>query len=441
MNSARYSRRAILKKLGIGAAFLPLLNAERSPAATTSGFPKRLITITWTNGTVPPNFYPAGAAGPLPATLPPILQPLQTWSSELLVMRAAKTQTGPIDLRVMLDDNEEFGGHSAYPSLLTGFDQGGGPSIDQIISNNLATTANISNAQLNVGCRPFTSTTSYRAAGQKNKPQTDPYGLFTSLFAGQSMPASQVNALFLRRKSILDFVATELTTFSKNLGSDDKMNVQNHLDSVRQLESQLQASSTTPAGTCTPPSITPAGLNFNTVTNYPALVTFMADIVATSVICGKARAVTMDLIDDGGGNSLTFPWLNIPSPDYHAIAHQGSAGYTQKTAIDQWFYKQAVAEIVGKLAAAPEGAGSVLDNTVILVASDMNEGSNHGTFSIPYLLIGSCGGFFKTGRMVTFPSQVPNNQLLTSICHAMGVQVAGVGNTKYPGDLDSVLTM
>jgi len=43
--------------------------------------------------------------------------------------------------------------------------------------------------------------------------------------------------------------------------------------------------------------------------------------------------------------------------------------------------------------------------------------------------------------MVTFPSQVPNNQLLTSICHAMGVQVAGVGNTKYPGDLDSVLTM
>ena len=57
------------------------------------------------------------------------------------------------------------------------------------------------------------------------------------------------------------------------------------------------------------------------------------------------------------------------------------------------------------------------------------------------MLIGSGGGFFKTGRMVTFTSQVPNNQLLTSIAHAMGLQVAGFGNSKYSGDLDSTLTM
>jgi Protein of unknown function (DUF1552) len=181
-------------------------------------------------------------------------------------------------------------------------------------------------------------------------------------------------------------------------------------------------------------------VNFNTVSNYPQHVTFMADIVAAAIACDKSRAITMDLIDDGGGNSLTFPWLNIPSPDYHAISHQGTAGYTQKTQIDQWFYKQAVAELVGKLAATPEGSGSALDNTVILVASDMNEGSQHYVGSIPYLLIGSCGGFLKTGRMVTLPKQVPNNQLLTTLCHAMGVQVASVGDPKYAGDLDSFLT-
>ena len=79
----------------------------------------------------------------------------------------------------------------------------------------------------------------------------------------------------------------------------------------------------TPA-TCTAPTITPTGLNFNTVANYPNHVKFMSDLVAAAVICGKSRAVTMDLIDNGGGNSLTFPWLNIPSPDFHAIAHQGS---------------------------------------------------------------------------------------------------------------------
>ena len=441
MKKDRFSRRSILKAMGVGAGFLPLLNAERSVAATASGFPTRFISITWTNGTVPSNLFPSGSAGPLPSTLPPILQPLQTWSSKLLVLRAANTQTSPIDINDMIDNNQKYGGHFSYASLLTGYNNGGGPSLDQAISDYLASTAGVTGAQLNVGCRPSGSTTSWRSAGQKNASQTDPYKLFSSLFAGQNMSASQVNALFSRRKSVLDFVSGELTNFASNLGTDDKITVQDHMDSVRQLETQLQATMTTPTNTCTPPSITPTGLNFSSNSNFPTQVQFMSDLVAAAVICGKSRCVTMDLIDDGGGNSLNFPWLNISSPDYHAIAHQGSSGYTQKTVIDQWFYKAVVAEVVSKLAAAPEGSGTVLDNTVILVSQDMNEGSNHGVFSIPYVLIGSCGGFFKTGRMVTFSSQQPNNRLLTSIAHAMGLQVAGFGTSKYSGDLDSALTM
>ena len=451
--SAKYSRRAILKRLGVGAGCLPLLSTERARAAAPNGFPTRLITITSTDGICPPNFYPTGAAGPLPATLPSILQPLANWSSKLLVMRSASKQVGPFDLKVMMDLGANYGGHFTYPALLTGgVSSPNGTasvptinattaSIDQLYADYLATMG-VSNAQLNVGCRPYGSSTSFRAGGIKNTSQTDPYKLFNSLFSGTSMPATQVNALLARRKSILDSVGPELESFAQNLGADDKMKVQSHLDSVRALEAQLTPSSTTTPATCTAPTITPTGLNFNTITNYPNHVKFMADLVAAAVICGKARAVTMDLIDNGGGNSLTFPWLNIPSPDFHAIAHQGSANYAQKAVIDQWFYQQCVAEIVGKLAAASEGTGTVLDNTVILVASDMSEGSFHYVGNIPYVLIGSGGGFFKTGRMVTFANSVPNNYLLTSILHALGMtSVTGVGDPKYAGNVDSALTM
>jgi hypothetical protein len=255
------------------------------------------------------------------------------------------------------------------------------------------------------------------------------------------MSSGQMNALLARRKSVLDFVGTELTAFSKNLGTDDKAKVQSHLDSIRTLEDQLTSGSgPSPVPSCTAPDITPSGLNFNTVTNYPNHVKFMSDIVAAAVICGKARSVTLDLIDNGGGNSLTFPWLNIPSPDFHAIAHQGSANYAQKVVIDQWFYQQCVAEIVGKLAAVPEGSGTVLDNTLILVCNDMMEGASHYVGSIPYVMIGSAGGVFKTGRLVTFPKQLPNNQLLTSILHAFGIS-SSVGPSKYAGNIDSSLMM
>jgi hypothetical protein len=446
----KFSRRAILKRLGIGAGFLPLLSTERARAAAPSGYPKRLIAITWTDGICPPNFYPT-TAGPLPATLPSILQPLATWSSKVLLMRHASKAQSPIDLNVMIDVGSRYGGHFSYPALLTGgvsSPNGSAevptinathPSIDQIFADNLLAQG-VSGAQLNVGCRPYKSYTSYRAASTANTQQNDPYKAFTNLFGGTSMPPADMNALIARRKSVLDFVGGELTSFARNLGAEDKAACMIHLDSVKSLQDQLKPATGTPA-TCTPPTITPTGLNFNTVANYPNHVKFMSDIVAASVICGKSRSVTMDLIDNGGGNSLTFPWLSIPSPDFHAIAHQGSANYAQKAVIDQWFYQACVAQVVGKLAAATEGSGSVLDNTVILVTNDMSEGAAHFVGQIPYVIIGSGGGFFKTGRTVTFPNQVPNNHLLTSVLHALGMtSVTGVGDPKYAGNIDTVLT-
>ena len=448
----KYSRRAILKRLGIGAGFLPLLSTEKARAVAPSGYPTRFISITWTDGICPPNFYPTGSAGPLPATLPSILAPLQPWSSQLLLYRHATKQQSPIDINVMIDVGSKYGGHFTYPAMLTGgVSSPNGtdevptinatyPSIDQIYADSLLAQG-VANAGLNVGCRPYKSYTSYRAGGTPNTQQNDPYKLFTNLFGGTGMP--DMTALIARRKSVLDFVGGELTAFAKNLGTEDKSNVMVHLASVKSLEDQLKppTGSTGMAASCTAPTITPTGLNFNTITNYPNHVKFMSDLVAAAVICGKSRAVTMDLIDNGGGNSLTFPWLNIPSPDFHAIAHQGSMNYTQKAAIDQWFYSACVAEVVGKLAAVTEGNGTVLDNTVILVCNDMSEGAAHYVGQIPYVTIGSGGGFFKTGRLVTFPNQVPNNHLLTSILHALGMtSVAGVGDPKYAGNLDSALT-
>lgn len=444
----KYSRRAILKRLGVGAGFLPLLSTERSRAvAQTTGQPLRFVGITLTAGVCPPNFFPTGAAGPLPATLPSTLQPMQALASKMIVLRSASKQNSPIDLKVMIDIGSTYGGHWSYPALLTGAVTGdamtaaaAAPSIDQLYANHLATQG-VNNALLTVGARPGKSYTSFRSANTPNTQINDPYKLFNNLFAGTSMPAGQVNTLVARRKSVLDVVGKELNAFSRNLGTEDRAKVQVHLESIQAMQAQLQTMPPSTTTTCVAPTITPAGLNFSDNSNYPTQVAFVSDIIAAAIICGKARAVTMDLIDNGGGNSLTFPWLNIPSPHFHDIAHQGSANYAQKAQIDQWFWQGCIARIATKLAAAQEGSGSALDNTVILVSNDMSEGSFHDTHNIPYVIIGSGGGFFKTGRMVTLANNVPNNHLLTSILHAMGMtSVTGVGDAKYSGNLDSALT-
>jgi hypothetical protein len=464
MNNSRYSRRNVLKTLGLAAGFLPLLEAERAVAATASGFPTRFIAITWCNGTVFNDFYPP--AGAFSAPLPAILTPLEPYKSKVLSFRSSKGAQSPIDLQCMLDANQNFGGHSAYPAVLSGTwkspQASTGASIDQMIATQLM-TQNVASPLLNLGARNFKSSTSFKATGQSNTPQTDPYKLFSSMFAGApakpgvapvappSAPSgpSPASALKARRTSVLDFVSAELKQYAGRLGKDDNDKIQSHLDSVSALEQKLAAmGQTTGGGTttgggnvasgagCAQPA-QPAGKPVLTsLTEYPDLVGAQMAIAGAAVKCDYARCVTIDLIDDGGGNSLAFPWLNIPSPDYHAIAHKGKNDYTDKTKIDNWFYTK-VAELVKDLDSTPEGSGTVLDNTCILVCNDMSEGSFHDVHQIPYLIIGGCGGFFKTGQCVSFPKSVPNNQLLTSICHAMGMPSATVGT--YAGDLDSLL--
>jgi len=446
MKTNKYSRRALLKGMGVGMGMLPLLNSERV-IAQSGGVAKRLITITWTNGTVPGDFYPA--AGALTGTLPAILVPLDAWKSKILAMRGkgAKNTTGGIDSKAMVDAGNTYGGHSAYPSLLTGSVGGTYASIDSLYSDSLKTSG-FASPQLNLGARPYSSSTSWRAGKVKNTQETDPYRLYTRLFSGISatpatpgMPTTAAtDPILARRKSVIDKLIPDLTAFAARLGTDDKAKVNAHLDSIRSIEMQLTAAPSVPTGAgCKPPPNTPAGLTFTQVANFPSQVKLMMDIIAATVKCDLARAITIDLIDDGGGNSLTYPWLNISSPDYHAIAHQGANGYTQKTQIDTWYYTQ-VANLVGQLASNPEGSSTSLDNSVILICNDMNEGSNHDVRGLPYLIVGSGGGFLKVGNCVQFPANVPNNQLLTSVLHAVGMtSVTGVGDAKYTGDLDSML--
>lgn len=428
----KYSRRAFLKSVGAGACVLPMLNNDAEAAdggATTSSssFPNRFIAVTWTNGAYGCSKW-TNTSAPLTSTnLPSLLTPLAPYVSQMILPRG-------VNLQAEFDVNQ-YGGHFGYPCILTGTQLGTSPSIDVLISTQLKTQG-VVNPQLNIGCLPEGSYTSWSSTGH-NSQITNPYTLFNQLFPSATMSTTQISAISQRRGSVLDTLVTELTAFQNIVGTDDKIKIQSHLNSVRDLEMSLQAAQ----ATCTPPSITPAGLTFNGAGNFNTNVGFMMQLAAAAVTCNVSRCITIDLINDGGGDILTFPWLTpqILSPDYHAIAHAGASDATQKTAIDTWWYTN-VATMLAALQASTEGSSTALDNSVVLVCNDMREGNDHYSADIPFIMIGSCGGYFKTGQIVGFSPNVPNNQLLTSICHAMGLTTTtGVGEAKYTGDLDSYL--
>ncbi|HVY31373.1 MAG TPA: DUF1552 domain-containing protein [Polyangiaceae bacterium] len=428
----RFSRRALLAGIGASAAYLPLLDAERAQAAGASGFPKRLVTITWGHGVCQSAFYPSDGS-----VNSEVLAPLQPYASKVLLAAG-------LDYKMMLEQDKKYDGHFTYPVIYTGTYQntGGqnctskGPSIDQVVSDAIAKTVALPQPLLVISVEGGTA--SWRGADQANTGEGDPKRLFDKLFASAAMPAEEVAKIRTRKKSVLDFVSGELSGFSQRMGTEDKAKIDAHLESIRQLEAQLAAGGMA----CATPTVNTGSKVFQDK------VAAMLDMTAMALRCDLTRSVSICWADDGGYRPITLPWLDINS-SFHDIAHLGKEGYPTKIKADVWMYEQ-VARLVKGLNDATEGTGTVLDNSVIVVGNDMNEGSGHYVGGMPFLLIGSCGGYFKTGRTVKLgnwanktgeywngDSGVPHNKLLASLSNAMDVPCDSFGE-GYAGTLDEL---
>jgi hypothetical protein len=441
----RFSRRALLKTMGVSAAFIPLIEAERALGATTpSGAPKRIVTITWTNGMPATNFWPATETDP---TASQVLLPLAPLAPKVLLAAG-------VDVKIMLDGGHNYDGHFTYPSLWTGtyknvsgqFATATGASIDQAYSDFVAKTVNLPIPVMSlsmIGAGQYTGVTSYRADGTANTAETSPTRLFNQFFnqGASAAPPAQAASVQLRQKSLLDYVQRDLQSFSGRLGTADQAKVAAHLESIRQLELQLSAmSSSSPSTAASCKATTPA-----TATDFQTTMKSFLDLTAVALRCDLTRAVSMVWGADGGSGPGSFPFLGV-SGDYHGIAHQGAAGYPSKTKIDNWYYTQ-VAYLAQALDATTDsGGGTVLDNSVIGVTTDMNEGASHYVGGLPFVLIGSAGGYLKTGRVAKLgtwtgktgtywggASGVANNLVLATIGNALGMPTGDSFGAGYPG--------
>ena len=259
------------------------------------------------------------------------------------------------------------------------------------------------------------------------------------------MPAATVSALTARRKSFIDYLLPELQGFTARRGTDDRAKIAAHLDSIRQIESSLTATSMGGVG-CMP--VSPGA-----PTAYQDQIKAFNDLVAMAFRCDVTRAVSLSWADDGGSGPYTMPFLNLNDPtsmaigEVHNIAHEGSAGYAKKTIIDTW-YMQQLAYLAGLLDASAEGTGTILDNSLIVMGNDMNDGAGHAIYNIPYVMVGRAGGALQAGRVVKVGSWatktgsywtsgktgVPHNQLLATISNLMDVPATSFG-TGYSGTL------
>jgi hypothetical protein len=423
------SRRDLLKRLGLGAACLPLLRAHRGWGALAPR--KRLMVIEMVNGLRQQYWKPA--TGALAGqTLPSTSAAFDAVKDAMIFLPDLANPGLGANGRFMF--GVMFYGMTPAPGPAP-FLEPAGPTLDQIVAKALPAPGG--RASLNLGVqleRPPRATTMpggnfcfWSGAGQPIRPQGDPYQAYRDLFSGPG-DLTAVRRLMARRKSILDYVGSNLEEFRSRAGTEDRAFISAHLDSIRDVETRLMA--VPQADTCPPPAA-PAMLDLAAAASYAPIVDAHLGLMLAALRCGVTNVATLQT-SDVVGFSIDFgafvPGLpaksattyKTPYRNWADLAHNPiQGGVDHKRIVDRWFFDRFAATLV-QMKAVPEGDGTMLDNTIMLIGNNMQEGANHDGQKVPWMLAGG-GKSLNTGNCLASAGH-STASVMAGVCEALGVQ-------------------
>jgi hypothetical protein len=148
------------------------------------------------------------------------------------------------------------------------------------------------------------------------------------------------------------------------------------------------------------------------------------DLLVAAFACDLTRVQGFQC--SGNGASLGF--VGQPGTTWHTASH-GGPGWA---AAQRWVFELA-AGLGDRLKAIPEGAGTMLDNTLIVIASEIGWG--HRTDNLWMWSLGGknmgikVGQRLKLGQHAKFGGGQSHNAWLVSMMNAMGVPGDTYGDT------------
>jgi len=427
--SFRITRRGILSAAAAAGAVAML---PRGIARADNTPPKRLLIVFSANGTIYPKWAPTGTETNF--TLSPILAPLNPYKSKLLVLDGINVKSagnGPGD-----DHMKGMGHMLTGTELLPGNTQGGagtpagfagGISIDQRIVKDVGQTTRFPSLEFGVFVHDSDvwARMIYAGANQPLPPMEDPVKVYQRIFSNAQQSAADLAKLLKRRQSVLDHVQGTLTNLGNKVSADDRARLQQHQESVREIEKQLLAQSMA----CSPPAM-PAASSLTDENNYPNVGKLQMDMLVAALACDQTRVASLQW--SRSVSQIGFPFLGI-SQGHHDLSHKDDTDTAAQDAlvkINTW-YAQQFAYLLGKLDAVVEADGTtLLDNTMVVWVNELAKGNIHSHNPMPVILAGSCQKAIRTGRYLKVAS-VPHNNLLVSIANAMGVGLTTFGNPAY----------
>jgi hypothetical protein len=344
-------------------------------------------------------------------------------------------------------------GHDASRVILTGSGVNGkNPSVDQYLAFEKTLGADTPHTSITLAVgddlTDLGKNISYSAGGSPVPKWIDPAQLFDELFGGPltEQGRQELALLRARQRSVLDFVRGDLQRLSSIASARERTKLDQHHSALREIEKRL---SPAVRNTVLPPR--PDSALFPKIKSYGAgepyfevITKLHIDLLAQALSSDVTRFATLMLAD----LTRTGVYPDLPSDVHGDVAHTywartdsapGKPETWQKLAVQNRHSYLQVARLMQRLDEA-----DALDDTLILVQSDMGDPARHSSRNVPTLLAGGCGGRFAMGRLLDFRTSkgaelVPNNRLLVSVCQAFGVATERFGHSASAATVTGAL--
>jgi hypothetical protein len=440
------SRRDVLRWGGAAALALPfveLVAGRRAEAA--GGVAKRLIVFYFPDGVLGPSqdgepslWHPSG--GETTFTLPPVLAALAPYRASCTFFRGLTM--GPADQ----------GSHpGGAKKLLTACDGGNGVSIDQHLAASVGAGDPFRSLYLGVQATHNGASgdkhLSYVAPGVTVPPEDDPAAAFARIFGARSLTMAAADPRLARRATVIDGAARELEALRGALGTVDRTKLDLHLEALREVERRVIGDGGDGGNggggggggaTCEAPSVD-AVPDRLTPESVPRLVRAQIDLMVQAMACGRSRVGVVQcshhtselIMSRFMGTPMFDPAFDMRS---HQASHYGPKHDLARREVRDylaqrtWWVEQ-FAYLLAQLAARPEGDGTMLDQSLVVLCTEVNDGNTHGHDDMPFVLAGGGGGAIRSGRLLSYPSR-RHADLWIAIAHALGDRIARFGDVS-----------
>jgi len=246
---------------------------------------------------------------------------------------------------------------------------------------------------------------------------------FERLFGEGGTSADRIAEL-RKGASLLDWVRTDITRLQRELGPSDRANVSHYLDSVREIERRIQKAETEAGNSQLRDLDRPVGVP----AQYADHARLMFDLQVLALQADVTRVITFQLARET--STRTYPEIGVAEA-HHPLTHNGgNPEKLAKVAMINAFHVSLFAYFLQKLAATPDGDGTLLDHSLYLYGSGMSNADVHDHVNLPILIAGGGAGKLKGGRHIQYAQPTPLANLHLTLLDKAGVRLNSFADSQ-----------